>query len=248
MAFVRLAGTPLDNARALGTCRPRRRRVRCRHGHRTLRLHPDPAADDHTGRPRSASRGSTGDRELRRIPRGRAGRHGLPAAGPIDHRVAGSAGPIDDHPGSNTAAAQHNWMVLLRTVAGFASAVVFVIAVNLMLDHRPPHLPGWGGHILGRVDQTEFVRLAGQRRLARRRVGRCPVGGTVGVVVRALDASDPARGSAAFAGVRNRTARPGSGAVAALIGAVLFGPPSSGSARSPWQPDACSDSPAPWRC
>ena len=139
------------------------------------------------------------------------------------------------------------WL-LLRTVAGFASAVVFVIAVNLMLDHRPPHLPGWGGHILGRVDQTEFVRLAGQRRLARRRVGRCPVSGTVGVVVRALDASDPARGSAAFAGVRNRTARPGSGAVAALIGAVLFGPPSSGSARSPWQPDACSDSPAPWRC
>jgi hypothetical protein len=114
-------------------------------------------------------------------------------------------------------------MALLRTVAGFASAVVFVIAVNLMLDHRPPHLPGWGGHILGRVDQTEFVRLAGQRRLARRRVGRCPVSGTVGVVVRALDASDPARGSAAFAGVRNRTARPGSGAVAALIGAVLFG-------------------------
>ena len=111
----------------------------------------------------------------------------------------------------------------MRTVAGFASAVVFVIAVNLMLDHRPPHLPGWGGHILGRVDQTEFVRLAGQRRLARRRVGRCPVGGTVGVVVRALVASDPARGSAAFAGVRNRTARPGSGAVAALIGAVLFG-------------------------
>ena len=62
-----------------------------------------------------------------------------------------------------------------------------------------------------RGDQTEFVRLAGQRRLARRRVGRCPVGGTVGVAVRALVASDPARGSAAFAGVRNRTARPGSG-------------------------------------
>ena len=52
-------------------------------------------------------------------------------------------------------------MALLRTVAGFASAVVFVIAVNLMLDHRPPHLPGWGGHILGRVDQTEFVRWLG---------------------------------------------------------------------------------------
>jgi MFS family permease len=34
--------------------------------------------------------------------------------------------------------------VLLRTVAGFASAVVFVIAVNSMLDHLPPHLPGWG--------------------------------------------------------------------------------------------------------
>src|SRR5882724_8000145 len=35
------------------------------------------------------------------------------------------------------------WL-LLRTVAGFASAVVFVIAVNSMLDHLPPHLPGWG--------------------------------------------------------------------------------------------------------
>src|SRR6478672_10139824 len=35
------------------------------------------------------------------------------------------------------------WL-LLRTVAGFASAVVFVVAVNLMLDHLPPHLPGWG--------------------------------------------------------------------------------------------------------
>ncbi|MBP1817325.1 YbfB/YjiJ family MFS transporter [Mycobacterium sp. OAE908] len=35
------------------------------------------------------------------------------------------------------------WL-LLRTVAGFASAVVFVIAVNSMMDHLPPHLPGWG--------------------------------------------------------------------------------------------------------
>ena len=35
----------------------------------------------------------------------------------------------------------------LRAVAGFASAVVFVIAVNSMLDHlgdHSPHLPGWG--------------------------------------------------------------------------------------------------------
>jgi predicted MFS family arabinose efflux permease len=35
------------------------------------------------------------------------------------------------------------WLVL-RTVAGFASAVVFVIAVNSLMDHLPPHLPGWG--------------------------------------------------------------------------------------------------------
>jgi predicted MFS family arabinose efflux permease len=35
------------------------------------------------------------------------------------------------------------WLVL-RTVAGFASAVVFVIAVNSMMDHLPSHLPGWG--------------------------------------------------------------------------------------------------------
>jgi predicted MFS family arabinose efflux permease len=34
--------------------------------------------------------------------------------------------------------------VVLRTAAGFASAVVFVIAVNSMLDHLPSHLPGWG--------------------------------------------------------------------------------------------------------
>jgi hypothetical protein len=37
--------------------------------------------------------------------------------------------------------------IALRTVAGFASAVVFVIAVNWMLDHlgdHAPHLPGWG--------------------------------------------------------------------------------------------------------
>jgi hypothetical protein len=35
------------------------------------------------------------------------------------------------------------WL-LLRTVAGFASALVFVIAVNFMMEHLPPHLPGWG--------------------------------------------------------------------------------------------------------
>jgi predicted MFS family arabinose efflux permease len=35
------------------------------------------------------------------------------------------------------------WLVL-RTVAGIASALVFVIAVNSMMDHLPPHLPGWG--------------------------------------------------------------------------------------------------------
>ncbi len=38
------------------------------------------------------------------------------------------------------------WLAL-RTLAGFASALVFVIAVNSMLDHlcdHSPHLPGWG--------------------------------------------------------------------------------------------------------
>ncbi len=38
------------------------------------------------------------------------------------------------------------WMTL-RTVAGFASAVVFVVAVNSLLEHlrdHSPHLPGWG--------------------------------------------------------------------------------------------------------
>lgn len=42
------------------------------------------------------------------------------------------------------------WL-LVRTIAGFASAMVFVIAVNWMMDHLPPHLPGWafGGVGLG---------------------------------------------------------------------------------------------------
>ncbi|MFG1933860.1 YbfB/YjiJ family MFS transporter [Mycobacterium sp. NPDC048908] len=35
------------------------------------------------------------------------------------------------------------WLVL-RTAAGFVSAVLFVIAVNSMMEHLPPHLPGWG--------------------------------------------------------------------------------------------------------
>jgi MFS family permease len=34
--------------------------------------------------------------------------------------------------------------VLLRTVAGFAFAMVFVIAVNWLMDHLPPQMPGWG--------------------------------------------------------------------------------------------------------
>ena len=47
------------------------------------------------------------------------------------------------------------WLAL-RTVAGFASAVVFVVAVNWMLDHlgeHSPHLPGWGlgGVGIGRI-------------------------------------------------------------------------------------------------
>ena len=62
--------------------------------------------------------GAAGDRELRRIPRGRAGRHGLPAAGPIDRRVAGSAGRTGDHPGGNAAAAQHNWMAVVADSRG----------------------------------------------------------------------------------------------------------------------------------
>jgi Uncharacterised MFS-type transporter YbfB len=35
-------------------------------------------------------------------------------------------------------------MAVVAEVAGFASAMVFVVAVNLMLDHLAPHLPGWG--------------------------------------------------------------------------------------------------------
>ncbi|MDT5284284.1 MAG: hypothetical protein QOJ20_5479 [Mycobacterium sp.] len=156
--------------------------------------------------------------------------------------------------------------VLLRTIAGFASAVVFVIAVNSMLDHLPPYLPGWGvgggcgaegrrlgdartiparrrchtsgsgvpatrepvvrgalrqlhprgnrvhhrGHVPRRGHQTEFVSMARQRRLALRRSGRGPVGRTVGLVERAMVASDSARGSPASAGIRDRSARRGS--------------------------------------
>ena len=107
MASVRPASAPLGNAHALGTRRPRRRRVGCRHGHRTLRLHPDPAADATV-----------------------AWRASL-----VVLAVTLAAMPLLP----NTI----GWL-LLRTVAGFASALVFVVAVNSMLDHLPPHLPGWG--------------------------------------------------------------------------------------------------------
>ena len=100
----------MGGAHALGSCRPRRRRFGCRHGHRPLRLYPDPAADDHAGRPHPASRGNAGHRELCRIPRRRVGGHRLTAAGPIDGRVACIARRAGGHPRGNATAVQHHWM------------------------------------------------------------------------------------------------------------------------------------------
>ena len=59
----------------------------------------------------------------------------------------------------------------LRTVAGFTSAVVFVIAVNSMLDHfadHSPHLPGWGfgGVGVGIALSGALVPGAADRRVA----------------------------------------------------------------------------------
>ena len=56
-------------------------------------------------------------------------------------------------------------------------------------------------------------------------------------------------GALLLAGVRNRTARTGSGGRRGRSsGQSCSAARSSGSARWPWRPAACSDSPAPWRC
>ena len=73
-----------------------------------------------------------------------AGGHRVTAAGPIDGRVAGIAGRVGDHLAAMPLLSTTIRWLLLRTVAGFASALVFVVAVNSMLDHLPPHLPRWG--------------------------------------------------------------------------------------------------------
>jgi Uncharacterised MFS-type transporter YbfB len=61
--------------------------------------------------------------------------------------------------------------ISLRALAGFASALVFVIAVNLLLEHlhaRPAHLAGWAlGGVGGGIALSAVVVLAsGEWRLA----------------------------------------------------------------------------------
>lgn len=139
------------------------------------------------------------------------------------------------------------WL-LLRTVAGFASAVVFVIAVNLMLDHLHHTYPvGAGTFLVAAIKQNSSGWLGS---------GAWLVVGLAAVPSAALWAWLCARWShptllagalllQAF-GIALPALAPG--AVAASSEQSCSGPPSSGSARWPWQPDACSDSPAPWRC
>jgi MFS family permease len=55
--------------------------------------------------------------------------------------------------------------ISLRTLAGFTSALVFVIAVNILLQHlhgRPAHLAGWGlGGVGGGIALSAILVLAG---------------------------------------------------------------------------------------
>lgn len=60
-----------------------------RDGHRPIRLHADPAADDRTGRDLAAHRGQPGHRELRRISGGCPDGYRLATACQIDDRVPG---------------------------------------------------------------------------------------------------------------------------------------------------------------
>ena len=94
----------------MGPRGPKCCRVGCGDGYRPLRIHPDPAADDCPGPAHRTGRGSPRHRELRRIPRGSAGRHRLTAAGPVCRGVAHVAGRIGHHIGGNAAAVQHNWL------------------------------------------------------------------------------------------------------------------------------------------
>jgi hypothetical protein len=287
----RRADTPLCDAYTLGACRAQCRRTGCRNGHRPLRIHPDPAADDHAGCAYAAGSRRAGHRELRRVPRRCACGYRLTAAGPIDGRVAGSPGGVGGHLGCDAPVAQHNWMAAVAHSCGIRQrgcvchcgqldagtsattparlglrrcrprhCVIGWVGADdarrsglagRMVDRRSGGSPAWRRcvddarespsrfgspasltviiatcqrlvrcavrqlhprgnrvhhrwHIPGRGHQTEFGRRAGQRCVARRRLGRAPVGRTVGVAVCAVVASDSARRSAAAAGVRNR--------------------------------------------
>jgi hypothetical protein len=95
------------------------------------------------GRAHPASRRTSGHRELRRISRRCAGEHRLPRLATIDGRMAGTLAYWWPACG-NAVASPTSLAGCCCGRRGFASAVVFVIAVNWMMDHLPPHLPGWG--------------------------------------------------------------------------------------------------------
>jgi hypothetical protein len=131
----------------VGARRPGGRRAGGEHGCRAVRLHPNPAADDRAGGAHRGGRrepgygqhvgyliGALAGTLAPGLVRSRAVHHGSLAL-----LVATLAGMPLTH---STAA----WLVL-RLLAGVASAVTFVIALSALLGHlpdHPAHLPGWG--------------------------------------------------------------------------------------------------------
>ena len=99
--------------------------------------------------------------------------------GPVGDGVAGVAGRAGCNAGGNAIRTQRHWLAGLAAVAGFTSALVFVIAVNSMLDHlddHPAHLPGWafGGVGVGIALSAALVLVLPARRLASGLVDRPP--------------------------------------------------------------------------
>ncbi|HYZ66198.1 MAG TPA: YbfB/YjiJ family MFS transporter [Mycobacterium sp.] len=101
------------------------------------------------------------------------------------------------------------WL-LVRTVAGFASAVAFVIAVNSMLEHLPPHLPGWGfgGVGLGiALSGALVLTLPAEAGWQGAWWSAAALAAVLSAAVRAVVTSDLAGGSVAAMGIRSRQPR-----------------------------------------
>ena len=110
MAPGRDADPRLSDARAVGPRRTGRGGAGRGYGHRSLRLHTDPAADDRTSGPDPRRRRTSRHRKLCRLPRRCTVWRSFEPNGPVRRRVARIARHVGRHPGGNAVPCQHNRM------------------------------------------------------------------------------------------------------------------------------------------